>query len=136
MKQSKNWDNKKVVLAIIADLGLLSDTELFPGRGRDRFYSKMNLVEILIVEELAEYGIPTGKIKSILKYCGLTNDIFEIEDLPGMFIRVDKDGGYSIPWQRDPNTMKTDETIVIDMTGKPSVIIINTKMLIERVKTI
>ena len=123
-------------LQFITDQGLLSDTEKFPGRGKDRFYSRINIFEILLVEELNKYGFPTGNIKNILQQTTFIKGYHSIlsgnDDLPGMFLIVSDDGSVSSTIQRDFDTMKPDDVIKIDMVGKISVFIINIKALVNK----
>ena len=83
-------------LQFITDQGLLTDAEMYPGRGRDRFYSRINIFEILVIEELSKYGMPTVTIKNILKNVLFIKGYHALlsggDDFPGMFLIVYDDG--------------------------------------------
>ena len=81
MKNIKNWvtqqySRKKAekIVAIPArriqfysDSGLLSLDVQTPGRGRERAYSIQNLLELMIIKELANQKIELSRIKKILR---------------------------------------------------------------------
>lgn len=134
-------------LQFITDSGLLSDTQMNPGRGRDRFYSRLNLLEILLIEELAKYGVQTGAIKDILsfspiksvaKYLGRNIESMEKNygfELSGMYLVISqKNTGLTVQWF--PDTYGTNKYPKMDMTDKTSVIVVNVGTLIKQVNHI
>ena len=49
-----------------SDSGLLNLTDSSPGKGKERLYSKENILELLIISELSKYKIGLSEIKRIL----------------------------------------------------------------------
>ena len=120
-------------LQFITDQGLLSDTEAFPGRGRDRFYSRVNLFEILLVEELSKYGMPTSFVKNVVCNRALTlgfRNAVNSEAMPDMFLVVHDDGSAQsfYQWQ--------DEIVRIDMRKNISAFVVNIRVLVGKAKTV
>jgi len=81
MQNIKNWEmqqySRKKAEKIVAiparriqfysDSGLLSLDVQTPGRGRERIYSTQNLLELMIIKELAKQKIELSRIKKILR---------------------------------------------------------------------
>ena len=49
-----------------SESGLLHLAETSPGRGRERRYTKENILELLIIKELAKYRVELAEIKRIM----------------------------------------------------------------------
>ncbi|NQV01842.1 MAG: MerR family transcriptional regulator [Bacteroidia bacterium] len=82
-----------------SDNGLLHLAQASPGRGRERKYTKQNLLELLVIKELAKRKIELSEIKRIMVVLpgkGWPNffDIrkFEREDPPGYQINIYDNG--------------------------------------------
>jgi len=60
------------------DRGLINIDVVNTGRGKERSYNRNNLIELLIIKELSQYGVSLKKIKFILAEAKIRSSIFSI----------------------------------------------------------
>lgn len=56
------------------------DIDLGEGRGKTRLYSHHNLVQFMIIKEMAALGMTVSKIKFLLRYCDQTSILRDYEN--------------------------------------------------------
>ncbi|MBW1779020.1 MAG: MerR family transcriptional regulator [Deltaproteobacteria bacterium] len=94
--------------------GLVSVEAKYPGRGVKRLYSKDNILELLVIKELANCGIELNLIRLILAECRKKNpemlkvQTYEVKHPPEFYIEI-FDGGSLVGFSSFlPFTMKTE----------------------------
>ena len=119
------------------DSDLISMNDKNPGRGRERLYSKENLIEVLFIKELSLYhtGIPI--IKTMMNELRENIGNFFHPDYhrtdqysPNWFLVIDHKGMRNVNLHIHPK----DKIIKINMEGYNSALIINVGVLAGKIE--
>ena len=112
--------------------GLITVRELRTGRGRERDYSTENFFELMLIKELAQYGVGLDRVAYILEEARKRSLIFkpEAHESPAQkYIWVSKDDVVFGQYTPDDQGW-----ISIRMKEDPSVLLINTSKIWAFVK--
>jgi DNA-binding transcriptional MerR regulator len=121
-----------------SDAKLLSLGDQHPGRGRGREYSRQAIFELFLIKALDSVGIMLSRIEAVFSSAGPSYSIlldlatYEKEDPPGRFIQI-SENGVQFAGIGDRGSLGGTETLMLDMSGKSSVIIINMNQLARQV---
>ena len=117
------------------DNGIIIPEKTHTGKGIERRYSRKNLLELLIVKELAAHKVELSRIKKIIVTepdrvsLKTINQMFDPDyhsskNLWGCYLYI-YEKEFEYVGQVDPKTLKKSERLTVDMKGHPSVLIIN-----------
>jgi len=123
-----------------SDNGLVSLDKRDPGRGKERLYSKKNMLELLIIKELSKHRVELSRIKEIIFDLPKKIDLQSIyrmfdpkthdTDNPwGYFIVIFGSGEVQYNLQVDPSTLKVSNVVEIDMKNQSSYFLVSISRL-------
>ena len=105
------------------------------GRGKERRYSRDNLLELLVIKELAEKHIELSMIRRILEKAPLK--FFSVEETlksaARRMILVYDDNTILYDMQRDRQTWRMTKEVKIELSKHASVVILNVTKLAMQV---
>ena len=114
--------------------GVLSVDELRTGRGRERKYSRKNILELLVVNELAKMKVEFAEIRRIVNKLAkeYAPTFFDIDRLTnckgGHYIHIYENGEIHFIKQKT-----TGGKVWVNMEGQLSVLIVNVTALAAQV---
>ena len=120
------------------DSGLISLEDRHTGRGRERKYTKRNLLELLIIKELSRLKVELSQIRWIVSEAPKKVDpeYFDVERIltskGGYYLFVYEDGIPFYSRQKDRVSLKRSDKVDLDMRNHSSAIVINVSYLAEK----